>query len=169
MVRFGLLAILLTGIVAFSAFGQENGQLYRIKNRLTDKFLIPDEKGTHLVQGTVKGKEKAGQWKLVKAKEGNFFMIVHAGSGRALTSPSKTALDQIALEEPGKGGSPKAGQLWGFEKRDKMFTIESRYSGLYLDVFNFEKEDGVKIIQQKLNEKGGRGNQIWELIRVKTK
>lgn len=166
MVRVVVLALALTGAMAISASGQDDGQVYRIKNKLTDKFLIPDEKGNSLVQGTVKAKEESGRWKLVKAKEGNFFMIVNVGSGKALTAPSKKALDQVALEEPGKGGNAKVGQLWAIEKHEKMFTIESRHSGFYLDVFNFEKEDGVKIIQQELN-KEKRGNQFWELIPVK--
>lgn len=169
MVRFAVLALGLTAVAALSASGQEDGQVYRIKNRLTDKVLVPDDKGTMLVQGTVKAKDEAGQWKLVKAGEGNFFVIVNVKSGKALTAPSKDALAQVALEAPGKGDKAKVGQLWSFEKKEKMFTIQSRHSGFYLDVFNFEKEDGVKIIQQELNEKGGRGNQVWDLIPVKSK
>jgi hypothetical protein len=171
MIRLAVAALGVTAFLSLSASAQDDGQVYRIRSKLTSKVLAPDAGGKLLVQQSPKGKlkDEALQWKLVKAKEGNFFQIVNVESGKALTAPSKDALAQVAIES-NADGKPKAGQLWSFEKGDNGFTIQSRLSGYYLDVFNFETEDGVKVIQQELNpNKAKRGNQQWELVPVKAK
>ncbi|HEY1068283.1 MAG TPA: RICIN domain-containing protein [Pirellulales bacterium] len=154
--------MLATGI----AWGQEDGQVYRIKNRLTDKVLAPDASGKLLVQQTGDPKAAAQQWRLVKSAEGNFFKIVNVESGRALAVPSKQPVAQIELHAT-TDDKPHVRQWWSIAKLEKRFTIESQFSGYYLDVFNWETEDGVKIVQQELNKKGDRGNQVWELHPVK--
>lgn len=158
------LALLSLGPLSAVAVAQVDGRVYRIKNQLTDKVLVPDEAGTMLVQGTVKVKDTSSHWKLVKAEDSNHYVVVNVASGKALTAPSKDSKAQIALAELGKNDKPKLGQLWSFEKQDPGFTIESRRSGLYLDVKGLEKEDGVHVIQYELKNKGGRANQTWELV-----
>ena len=168
MILRACLAICVMGVFCLPAGGQEEGQIYRIKNRFTDKVLVPNDDGTLLVQTTPKPKEEHNRWKLVKAKNENFFRIINVATGKAITSPSKEALAQVALEAPNSEEKSKGGQLWSFEKRGEMFTIQSRHSGFYLDVAMLEKADGATIIQQELNEKGSRGNQVWDLVPVKS-
>jgi hypothetical protein len=143
---------------------QEDGKIYRIKNRLSGKGLTHDESGNLLIQKQIRPRDKAMQWKLIKV--GEFFQIENAESGKVLTSPSKEALEQISLEDNTRNDRPKVGQLWSFHKQQVRYTIQSRQSDLYLDVYDFGTEDGVKIIQQVLNGKGSRGNQVWELVPV---
>lgn len=159
----GVLAVI-CGISCLTCFAQEDGVIYRIKSRLTDKNLAPNEDGTLLVQRSERPRDRKQQWKLIKS--GEYFQIVNVASGKALTAPSKEALEQVKLEDNRAGDKPRIGQLWSFNKLKTRYTIRSRHSDLYLDVYDFGKEDGVKIIQQTLNEKGNAGNQVWELIPV---
>lgn len=159
--------VLVVGILISSgsvSFGQEDGQIYRIKNRLSDKVLAPDETGTLLVQKQLRPRDKSQQWKVIK--NGEFFQIENVASGKFLTSPSKEALAQIELDDDTRKDRPKVGQLWSFHKQQVRYTIQSRHSDLYLDVYDFGTENNVKIIQQVLNNKGNRGNQVWELVPV---
>lgn len=165
MLRSAWLVVVMLGLTCVSAFGQEDGQVYRIKSRLTDKVLSPNEDGTLLVQESGERKNEKQHWKLVKSDQ--HFLIVNVASGKAITSPSKEALAQVALEDHKPNDKPKVGQLWSIEPHSARFLIQSRRSDLYLDVYDFGKEDGVKIIQQTLNGKRGAGNQVWELIPVK--
>lgn len=165
MRRF-VMALLILSASSSSTWGQEDGKVYLIKNKLTDKVLAPNADGTLLVQQTPEEGNSAHHWKLAASKNGKLFQIINVGSGKMLTAPSKDAVVQIPLADAAKRQAG-SGQLWYFEKRGERFGIRSGLSKLYLDVFDFKTEDGVKIIQQTLNEnREGRGNQLWILVPV---
>lgn len=166
MVRLAAVAVGFVLAGSMPGFAQEDGQIYRIKSRLSDKVLAPSADGTLLVQTTERPRAKNQRWKLVKA--GPFFQIVNMASGKVITAPSKEALDQLTLTDNNKKEKARIGQLWSFSLVRTRYTIQSRHSDLYLDVYDYGKEDGVKIIQQVLNGKpGSAGNQVWQLIPVK--
>lgn len=160
-----LLAVAFLVLAVTSAPAQENGKVYRFKNRMTDKFLSLDDTGEKAVQQSNKPDETSQRWKLVAARGGKAFQIINEKSGKALVVPSKEATAQIQLRDAASE-KPKRDELWTIEKGVTNFKIKSQLSGLYLEVFNFEREDGVPITQQTLNDSDGRGNQIWELVPV---
>ena len=159
---FACVFVLLGAVLPFVAGAQEEGKVYRIKNKFSDKVLAPNDSGNLLVQRSVVLKDESNRWKLEKSRQGDFYHIVNVVSGKMLTSPSSAALAQIRLQD----GNDSFGQLWVIEPLNQHFTIRSRSSKLYLDVHDFSLDDGAKIIQQTLNKKGGRGNQMWQLVPV---
>lgn len=165
MLRYVGLIVGFLGIFHVPCYGQEDGQIYRIKSKLSDKNLAPNEDGSLLVQATERLRDKKQRWRLIKS--GQYFQIENVASGKVLTAPSKEAVAQITLEDNRAKDKPRPGQLWKFDKLKSRYTIQSRHSDLYLDVYDFGTEDGVKIVQQTLNEKPGKsGNQVWELVPV---
>ncbi len=162
------LALLTLGVtlaVTDRAAAQEDGKVYIIRNKSTEKVLTPDRDGGLLIQEPEPVKPKKAQyrqWKLLK--EGEFFKIVNVGSGKMLMSPSKETGAQIVLE----GADGKGARLWSFTARGaKHFTIESRRGGLFMDVANNDASNGNPVIQYSLNDRGAsRANQLWELIPV---
>ncbi len=164
MQRFLLVASLLVSMMT-SAPAQENGKVYRLKNRMTNKYVSPDDSGEKAVQQSNNPQETSQRWKLVAARGGKVFQIINEETGKALVAPSMEATAQIQLRDAASE-KPKRDELWTIEKGVVNFKIKSHLSGLYLEVFNFEREDGVPITQQTLNDSDGRGNQIWELVPV---
>jgi hypothetical protein len=161
MLRIGMLVVMLMGLTTVSCLGQEDGQIYQIKNRRSDKVLAPDASGALLVQTTANPANSSQQWKLVKS--GDYFKIMNVSSGKVLRA-SRAVGQQIAIvNDDGEQGT-RGGKLWAFEKQQSNFTIQSRLSDLYLDVLNGETGDGVQVIQEAINNRGMRGNQIWDLV-----
>jgi|GEM_PF-3463364 len=165
MLRSTLFAICVTALAVVSAQGQEDGQVYLVKNILTGKVIAPAMDGSGLVQNDMKPRVKFQQWKLVKGKMDNVFQLVNVGSGKVITSPSKESAAQLIFEEAAAKHKPS--QWFVVEKMPRGLLIKSQSSGHYLDVEGADSANKTAIIQYTLNEKQVRGNQLWELVPAK--
>jgi hypothetical protein len=138
---------------------------YKIVNTNTSKVLAieddSDNAGSHAVLvkdvGPDDKQAKARQWKL--EKDGNYIKLTNRQFGLALDVEGESADEgaNIIVWDDKSDGIDN--QRWALNGQDNPHRIQSKLSGLVLDV-----EDG-NIVQHAANEKAK--SQLWQLVEIK--
>jgi hypothetical protein len=99
-------------------------------------------------------------WQMVPSSDG-FFKLVSRANGRALSVPSSSTADGVALST--RPDQNLLSQQWQFtQARAGYFEIHARHSSKVVDVFEGDTSDRAVVIHQ--SDAGSTNKQEWQLV-----